>query len=52
VLVVGDSWLLQDGAARIGGVLWVVAGLGLLATGASVFGILLPTSAWRGIGEE
>lgn len=49
-VALGESWLLQSTAARIGGVLWVTAGLGLLATAASVFGIVIPTSAWRTIG--
>jgi len=46
----GDSWLLQGTFTRIGGVLWVVAGLGLVATAASILGIVIPTSAWRPIG--
>jgi hypothetical protein len=46
----GQSWLLQGDAARIGGVLWVIAGLGLIATAASVFGFIIPTSAWRALG--
>jgi len=46
----GDSWLLHGTAARVGGVLWLMAGLGLLATAASMFGVGVPTSAWRAIG--
>jgi hypothetical protein len=46
----GQSWLLQGDAARIGGVLWVIAGLGLIATAASIFGFIIPTSAWRVLG--
>jgi hypothetical protein len=45
----GDSWLLHGGAAQIGGVLWVLAGIGLLLTAASVFGFILP-GAWRQAG--
>ena len=33
----------------MGGVLWVLAGIGLLLTAASVFGFVLP-GAWRHIG--
>lgn len=45
----GESWLLRGGAAQLGGVLWVVAGIGLLLTAASVFGFILP-GAWRQVG--
>ena len=45
----GESWLLHGGAAQMGGVLWVLAGIGLLLTAASVFGFVLP-GAWRHIG--
>lgn len=43
----GESWLLRGGAAaQMGGVLWVLAGFGLLVTAASVFGFIMP-GAWR-----
>ena len=42
----GASWALQGDAARVGGGLWVIAGVGLLATAAAVLGIGVPTSAW------
>jgi hypothetical protein len=45
----GDSWLLHGGAAQMGGVLWVLAGIGLLLTAASVFGFVMP-GAWRQVG--
>jgi hypothetical protein len=45
-VALGDSWLLRGGAAQMGGVLWVLAGLGLLLTAASVFGFVMP-GAWR-----
>jgi hypothetical protein len=45
----GDSWLLHGGAAQIGGVLWLLAGLGLLLTAACVFGFVMP-GAWRQVG--
>lgn len=46
----GQSWLLQGDAARIGGVFWVIAGVGLIATAAAMFGFVIPTSAWRVLG--
>ncbi|HAF09010.1 MAG TPA: hypothetical protein DCK98_02870 [Chloroflexi bacterium] len=45
----GESWLLRGGAAQMGGVLWVLAGVGLLLTAGSVFGFILP-GAWRQVG--
>jgi hypothetical protein len=48
-VALGDSWLLRGGAAQIGGVLWVLAGVGLLLTAASIFGFILPAGAWRQI---
>src|SRR5688572_24968578 len=48
-VALGDSWLLHGGAAQMGGVLWVLAGIGLLLTAASVFGFVLP-GAWRQVG--
>jgi len=48
-VALGDSWLLRGSAAQIGGALWVVAGIGLLLTAASVFGFVLP-GAWRQVG--
>ena len=45
----GESWLLHGGAAQLGGALWVLAGIGLLLTAASVFGFILPR-AWRQVG--
>lgn len=45
----GESWLLRGGGAQLGGVLWVLAGLGLLLTAASVLGFVLP-GAWRQVG--
>jgi hypothetical protein len=45
----GESWLLRGVAAQIGGILWVLAGLGLLVTAASVFDVVLP-GAWRQVG--
>lgn len=46
----GESWLLSGSAARLGGVLWVAAGIGLIATAAAIFGIVVPTTAWRALG--
>jgi hypothetical protein len=48
-VALGDSWLLHGGAAQMGGVLWVLAGLGLLVTALSVFGFVMP-GAWREAG--
>lgn len=48
-VALGDSWLLQGAASRVGGALWVVAGIGLLAASASMLGIVIPTTAWRSI---
>jgi hypothetical protein len=48
-VALGDSWLLHGGAAQIGGVLWILAGIGLLLTAASVFGFVMP-GAWRQVG--
>jgi hypothetical protein len=46
----GESWLLRGGtAAQMGGVLWVLAGIGLLVTAASIFGLIMP-GAWRQVG--
>jgi hypothetical protein len=45
----GESWLLRGSGAQLGGALWVLAGIGLLLTAASVFGFVLP-GAWRQIG--
>ena len=45
-IALGQSWLLQGDVARLAGSLWVLAGVGLMATAASVFGIVLPTGAW------
>jgi hypothetical protein len=49
-VALGQSWLLQGDVARLGGGLWVIAGIGLLATAASVFGIVLPSGAWPTLG--
>lgn len=45
----GESWLLRGEASQVGGVIWVVAGIGLLLTAAAVFGLVLP-GAWRQVG--
>ncbi len=45
----GESWFLRGGAAQLGGSLWVLAGIGLLITAASLFGFVLP-GAWRQVG--
>lgn len=45
----GQSWLFEGSAVRIGGVIWLAAAVGLIATAAAVFGFVLPTSAWRGL---
>jgi hypothetical protein len=42
----GESWLLRGQASQVGGVIWVVAGIGLLLTAAPMFGFVLP-GAWR-----
>ena len=49
-VALGQSWLLGGDVARFGGALWVLAGIGLVATAASVFGIVLPTGAWPTLG--
>lgn len=46
----GQSWLLRDSMSQLGGALWIVAGVGLLATAAAFFGIFLGTSVWRIMG--
>ena len=48
-VALGESWLLRGEAAQIGGVVWLLAGIGLLLTAASVFGFVLP-GAWRPVG--
>jgi hypothetical protein len=45
----GGSWLLRGGVSQFGGALWLVAGVGLLLTAASVFGLIAP-GAWRQVG--
>jgi hypothetical protein len=47
----GRSWLLDAlplgaGAARLGGALWIVAGLGLIAAGLGLFGTPLLHAGW------
>jgi hypothetical protein len=49
-VALGQSWLLGGDAARIGGVLWIIAGVGLIATSVAVLGFGLPTSAWQTLG--
>ena len=49
-VALGQSWLLQGDMARLGGALWLVAGLGLVGTAAAVFGIGLPTGLWPTLG--
>lgn len=42
----GQSWVLPSNMAGLGGLLWVVAGVGLVATAAAIIGIAIPTNAW------
>jgi hypothetical protein len=46
----GQSWVLSDDLAKIGGGLWIVAGVGLIATAAAVLGLGLPTNTWPMLG--
>jgi hypothetical protein len=48
-VALGDSWLLRGAAAQMGGALWVLAGIGMLVTAASVSGFILP-GEWRQVG--
>jgi hypothetical protein len=49
----GQSWLLSSLGvertltARTGGLLWLVAGMALIAAGLGVLGLLVPTTWWR-----
>lgn len=51
----GQSWLLtglgveQSLVARAGGVLWLVAGVALVAAGLGVLGVIVPSTWWRGL---
>jgi hypothetical protein len=51
----GQSWLLiptgaeQSLLARAGGVIWLAAGLALIAAGLGVLGFLIPTNWWRSL---
>jgi len=51
----GQSWLLaglgleQTVAAWLAGLLWLVAGVALVAAGLGVFGVLVPQGWWRGL---
>ncbi len=51
----GQSWLLipsgaeQSLLARAGGVLWLAAGIALIAAGLGVLGFLIPTAWWRSL---
>lgn len=49
----GQSWLLsmlgieQTLAARMGGLLWLAAGMALIAAGLGVLGLIVPLAWWR-----
>jgi hypothetical protein len=45
-VALGQSWLLHGDVAKVGGGLWLIAGVGLVATAAAIFGFVLPTAAW------
>jgi hypothetical protein len=49
-VALGESWMLHGDAARLGAGLWVIAGVGLLSTAASILGIALPTGIWPTLG--
>jgi hypothetical protein len=49
-VALGQSWLLPIGIAKFSGALWLVAGIGLLATGAAILGLGLPRPAWPTLG--
>jgi hypothetical protein len=49
-VALGQSWMLQGDAARLGAGLWMIAGLGLIATSAAILGIGLPTGLWTTLG--
>ncbi|HEX7556263.1 MAG TPA: hypothetical protein VF338_06535, partial [Leptolinea sp.] len=51
----GQSWLLipsgaeQSPLARMGGILWLAAGILLVAAGLAVLGIVIPAAWWRSL---
>jgi hypothetical protein len=49
-VALGQSWILQGDAARVGAGLWIIAGIGLIATAAAILGIGLPTGLWTSLG--
>ena len=49
-VALGQSWMLQGDAAKFGAVLWLVAGIGLIATSAAILGVVLPTGIWPTLG--
>jgi hypothetical protein len=46
----GQSWVLADDPAKLGAALWLIAGVGLVATAAAVLGIVLPANTWPMLG--
>jgi hypothetical protein len=49
-VALGQSWMLQGDVARLGSVLWLAAGIGLIATAAAVLGIVVPANMWSALG--
>lgn len=49
-VALGQSWMLHGDAAKFGAGLWVIAGIGLVATAAAILGIVLPTGIWPTLG--
>jgi hypothetical protein len=49
-VALGQSWMLQGDASRLGAVLWLAAGIGLIATAAAVMGIVVPANLWPTLG--
>lgn len=45
-VALGQSWMLQGDTGRVGAGLWLVAGIGLIATAAAVLGIVVPANLW------
>lgn len=51
----GQSWLfgpmgvVNNPFIRAGGILWLIAGLALMAAGLAVLGIVVPVQWWRGL---
>ena len=49
-VALGQYWMLQGDAAKFGAGLWLIAGIGLIATVAAILGVALPTGIWPTLG--